>query len=139
MLLIAVHSNMCGIFQQQFSKYKVTMTTLCDEIEAGIATSFNCFIQCDFQRNQANFHDINNYSKGSEGKFSIYLPNSKTILFRTPSSIIPGRNKIIKENYISTYGLTTLNKPKSREVSTNDVIITQNIFNAAVPTSIETK
>ena len=25
------------------------MTTLCDEIEAGIATSFNCFIQCDFQ------------------------------------------------------------------------------------------
>ena len=36
-------------------------------------------------------------------------------------------------------GLTTLNKPKSREVSTNDGIITQNIFNAAVPTSIETK
>ena len=66
-------------------------------------------------------------------QFSIYLPNSKTIVFRTPSSIIPGRNKIIKENYISTYGLTTLNKPKSREVSTNDGIITQNIFNAAVP------
>ena len=37
------------------------------------------------------------------------------------------------------YGLTTLNKPKSREVSTNDGIITQNIFYAAVPTSIETK
>ena len=37
------------------------------------------------------------------------------------------------------HGLTTLNKPKSREVSTNDGIITQNIFNAAVPTSIETK
>ena len=37
------------------------------------------------------------------------------------------------------YGLTTLNKPKSREVSTNDEIITQNIFNAAVLTSIETK
>ena len=36
-------------------------------------------------------------------------------------------------------GLTTLNKPKSREVSTNDGIITQNIFNAAVPTSIEKK
>ena len=36
-------------------------------------------------------------------------------------------------------GLTTLNKPKSGEVSTNDGIITQNIFNAAVPTSIETK
>ena len=40
-------------------------------------------------------------------------------------------------NY-NVYGLTTLNKPKSREVSTNDGIITQNIFNAAVPTSIET-
>ena len=35
----------------------------------------------------------------------------------------------------SRYGLTTLNRPKSREVSTNDGIITQNIFNAAVPTS----
>ena len=34
---------MCGIFQQQFSKYKVAMTTLCDEIKAGIATSFNWF------------------------------------------------------------------------------------------------
>ena len=43
MLLMTVHSNICGIFQQQFSKYKVTMTTLCDEIEAGIATSFNLF------------------------------------------------------------------------------------------------
>ena len=40
---------------------------------------------------------------------------------------------------VRIYGLTTLNKPKSREVSTNDGIITQNIFNAAVPTSIETK
>ena len=29
--------------------------------------------------------------------------------------------------------------PKSREVSTNDGIITQNSFNAAVPTSSETK
>ena len=37
------------------------MTTLCDEIEAGIATSFNCFIQCNFHRNEADFHDINNY------------------------------------------------------------------------------
>ena len=73
MLLIAVHSNMYGIFQQQFSKCKVTMTTLCDEIEAGIATSFNCFIQCDFQGNQADFHDINNYSKGSEGNSFKYI------------------------------------------------------------------
>ena len=78
--------------------------------------------------------------KGLRGQqFSIYLPNSKTILLRTPSSFIPGRNKINQENYISTYGLTTLNKPKSKEVSTNDGIITQNIFDAAVPTSIETK
>ena len=37
------------------------MTTLCDEIEAGIATSFNRFLQCDFHRNEADFHDINNY------------------------------------------------------------------------------
>ena len=73
--------------------------------------------------------------KGLRGQqFLIYLPNSKTMLLRTPSSFIPGRNKIKEENHISTYGLTTLNRPKSREVSTNDGIITQNIFNAAVPT-----
>ena len=40
---------------------------------------------------------------------------------------------------VRPYGLTTLNKLKSREVSTNDGITTQNIFNAAAPTSIETK
>ena len=44
-----------------------------------------------------------------------------------------------KKLYISIYGLTTLNQPKSKEVSTNDGIITQNIFNAAVSTSSETK
>ena len=38
-----------------------------------------------------------------------------------------------------TYGLTTLNKPKSRQVYTNDGIITQNIFNAAVSTSVKLK
>ena len=37
------------------------------------------------------------------------------------------------------YGLTTLNKPKSRQVYTNDGIITQNIFNAAVSTSVKLK
>ena len=37
------------------------------------------------------------------------------------------------------HGLTTLNKPKSRQVYTNDGIITQNIFNAAVSTSVEFK
>ena len=40
-------------------------------------------------------------------------------------------------------GLTTISRPKSREVSTNDGIITQfvskNIFNAAVGPSSETK
>ena len=49
------------------------MTTLCDEIEAGIATSFKCFIQFDFHGNQADFHDINNYSKGSEGNSFQYF------------------------------------------------------------------
>ena len=39
--------------------------------------------------------------------------------------------------YISIYGLTTLNKLKSRQVYTG--IITQNIFNAAVLTSVELK
>ena len=36
-------------------------------------------------------------------------------------------------------GLTTLNKLKSRQVYTNDGIITQNIFNAAVSTSVKLK
>ena len=36
-------------------------------------------------------------------------------------------------------GLTTLNKPKTRQVYTNDGIITQNIFNAAVLTPVELK
>ena len=37
---------------------------------------------------------------------------------------------------MALYGLTTLNKPKSRQVYTNDGIITQNIFYAAVSTSV---
>ena len=37
------------------------------------------------------------------------------------------------------YGLTTLNNPKSRQVYTNYEIITQNIFNTAVSTSVELK
>ena len=41
--------------------------------------------------------------------------------------------------YVYIFGLTTLNKPKSREVSTNDGISTHNIFIAADPTSSETK
>ena len=49
------------------------MTTLCDEIEAGVATSFYCFIQCDFHRNEADFHDIFNYWKGSKGNCFQYI------------------------------------------------------------------
>ena len=49
------------------------MTTLCDKIEAGIATWSNCFIQCDFHENQADFHDINIFSKGSEGNSFQYI------------------------------------------------------------------
>ena len=42
-------------------------------------------------------------------------------MFRTPSSIIPGRNKIIKENYITTYDnmdtiMITLNPKGSKAV-----------------------
>ena len=37
------------------------------------------------------------------------------------------------------FGLTTLNKPKSRQVYTNDGIITQNIFNVAALTYVELK
>ena len=39
----------------------------------------------------------------------------------------------------SIHGLTTLNKAKSGQVSTNKGIITQNIFNASVLTSVELK
>ena len=42
-------------------------------------------------------------------------------------------------SFVEPYGLTTLNKPKSKEVFTNDGIITQYIFNAAIATSGGTK
>ena len=45
------------------------MTTLFDEIEAEIATLFNCFIQCDFHHS----HDSNNYSMGFEGNSFQYI------------------------------------------------------------------
>ena len=41
--------------------------------------------------------------------------------------------------FLYIYGFTTLNKPKSRQVYTNDGIVTQNIFNAAVSTSVKLK
>ena len=37
------------------------------------------------------------------------------------------------------YGLTTLNKPKSGQVSTNKGIMTENIVNVSVLTSVELK
>ena len=39
----------------------------------------------------------------------------------------------------AVHGLTTLNKPKSGQVSTNKGIMTQNIFNVSVLTSVELK
>ena len=48
-------------------------------------------------------------------------------------------SKFILYYRFSYYGLITLNKPKSRQVYTNDGIITQNIFNAAVSTSVKLK
>ena len=49
------------------------------------------------------------------------------------------RDNIFTLTLVILYGLTTLNKPKSREVSTNDGIFTQNILNVAGPTCTETK
>ena len=48
MLLKTVYSHMCGMFYQHFLNYKVTMTTYCDEIEAGMATSFNNLCSATF-------------------------------------------------------------------------------------------
>ena len=41
--------------------------------------------------------------------------------------------------YVYWYGLTTLNNEKSGQVSTNNGIIMQNIFNDSVLTSVELK
>ena len=66
--------------------------------------------------------------------------NSKNILLRTTWSFIPGWKKLTTTyTFLYIYGFTTLNKPKSRQVYTNDGIITQNIFNAAVSTSVKLK
>ena len=62
------------------------------------------------------------------------------------TSLTPGLSHIIKLKtrhlkttninlHCFTYNLTTLSKPKSQQVSTNE----GNIFNAAVPTSFELK
>ena len=60
----------------------------------------------------------------------VILPD-EFCLFFTDMTYVPGQ--------FIPYGLTTLNKPKLRQVYTNDGIITQNIFNAAVSTSVEFK
>ena len=72
-------------------------------------------------------------------QFSIYMPNLKNILLKTDQSFILGQHKISQKTYILIYGLTTLNKPKSGQVSTNKGIMTQNIVNVSVPTSVELK
>ena len=61
------------------------MATFCDEIEARIATSFNCSIHCDFHGNFFMLFMISIITQWApREQFSIYLPNSKTILLRTP-------------------------------------------------------
>ena len=66
--------------------------------------------------------------------------NSKNILLRTTWSFIPGWKKLTTTyTFLYIYGLTTLNKPESPQVYTNDGIITQNIFNVAVSTSVKLK
>ena len=53
---------------------------------------------------------------------------------------LPPRPKERKQIYnISLYGLTILKKPNFRQLSTNDLITTQNICNTAVSTSVEFK
>ena len=72
-------------------------------------------------------------------QFSIYLPNLKNKLLKTDQNFILGQQKISQKTYILIYGLTTLNKPKSGQVSTNIGIMTQNIVNVSVLTSVELK
>ena len=44
-----------------------------DEIELGMTTSFNYSIHDDFHGNRADFHDMNDNSKSSEGKSFQYI------------------------------------------------------------------
>ena len=115
---------------------------------------------------EGKYNTVNNSSKIPEfGDYPIFIysnytrTNQKRMFFVDfPVNYKPILMKFcrnhfstnIPENFVKLYsvfqkldyltcGLTTLNKPKSKEVSTNDGIITQNIFDAAVPTSIETK
>ena len=72
-------------------------------------------------------------------QFSIDLPNLKNTLLKTNQSFILGQQKISQKTYILIYGLSTLSKPKSGQVSTNKGIMTQNIANVSVLTSVELK
>ena len=101
------------------------MATFYDDILAGLTSLFNYSLNCDFHENMAHFHIINDFFKVIPvQQFSIDLPNLKTILFKTARSFILGQRKRNKKTYILIYGLTTLNKAKSGQVSTNKGIIT---------------
>ena len=115
------------------------MTTFYDEIVAGIVTLFKfCMYRDIYEKHWFSVHLW--FFKVLPGQqFLKDLLHSKNILLRTAWSFIPGWKKINNYIYISIYSLTTLNKPKSRQVYTNDGIITQNILNAAVSTSVELK
>ena len=93
----------------------------------------------DIYEKQNDFQYIYDFSKCCQGNsfHKIYLiQNIYSSEQLEASSQAEKNNNYI---YISIYGFTTLNKPKSRQVYTNYGIITQNIFSAAVSTSVELK
>ena len=106
------------------------MKTFYDEIVAGIVTLFKYCMQRDIYEKQTDFQYIYDYSKCCQGN-SFYKIQLIQKIFCS-EQLHPRLKK-------TTTSLTTLEKPKSRQVYTNDGIITQNIFNAAVSTSDELK
>ena len=101
------------------------MTTYCDEIEAGMATSFNNLCSATFTEIRLLFMISMIFQRAPRATvFNIFTKFEKYIAQNTLKlHTRPKENE--QKKYISIYGLTTLNKAKSREVSTNDGIITQ--------------
>ena len=142
MILITIYSNICDIFQQQFLNCRVTMATFYDDIVVGIVSLFNSSMNCDIQENVALFHNINDFSKWSHrNSFQFICLIKKVYCSKQIKASFWTNRKYPKNIYshISVYGLTTLNKPKSGQVSTNKVIMTQTIVNFSVLTSVELK